>query len=333
MSKRITLISFMNQSEINKINSLMSVVKEKTCKVPFGINDKKRYEIDNLPYHFTIFATDKQNQNNLIKIVEKINIDKIQVKINDVKIMKAKNDSHCLYLSIENNEQIKNLQRIFYNEFPKEHYNPENFTFHITLHIDNNYKKILELQKELKKNFKPFYMYFDTLALFDYPGDMIEKFNLKRNYKDSFKVKKYVGNKNIDINYRKRPGAYAIITRKEDNKIGIVTDGYDYFYLGGGIEENETKMDALNRELIEESGYTIKNIRKFDEVGSYIYADEKGYLEVLAYVYLAEFDTKITDPIEKDHKVLWVNPNDYTGKMCREWQEYILKEYISKYYK
>jgi len=52
---------------------------------------------------------------------------------------------------------------------------------------------------------------------------------------------KYVGDKDNNIEYRKRPGAYSIIIRKEDNKIGIVTDGHDYFYLGGGIENEEFK--------------------------------------------------------------------------------------------
>ena len=46
---------------------------------------------------------------------------------------------------------------------------------------------------------------------------------------------------NPNIKYRKRPGAYAIMTRSEDDKVGIVTDGRDLFYLGGGIEEGETK--------------------------------------------------------------------------------------------
>lgn len=140
---------------------------------------------------------------------------------------------------------------------------------------------------------------------------------------------KIIGDKDANIEYKKRPGAYAIITRKEDDKIGIVTDG-DFFFLGGGIEEGETELDALKRELIEESGYTLKNITKFDEVSSYIYAEAKGYIQVMAYVYLAEFEEKIAEPIEKDHTVLWVNPEDYVGKMCREWQEYILKQYIDK---
>ncbi len=64
MSKRITLITFIDQIETNKIEKLMKNINENTCKVPYGINDEKREEIDNLPYHFTIFATNKENRRN-----------------------------------------------------------------------------------------------------------------------------------------------------------------------------------------------------------------------------------------------------------------------------
>ena len=50
---------------------------------------------------------------------------------------------------------------------------------------------------------------------------------------------KYVGNKDENIKYTKRPGAYAIIINESQEKIGIVTGAKDYFYLGGGIEEGE----------------------------------------------------------------------------------------------
>lgn len=177
MSKRITLISFIEKNEISKVEQLMSNVTENTCKVPYGINDEKRYEIDNLPYHFTIFATNKENQDKMLEIAENINIDKIQLKVNDIKIMNVKYNSYCLYLSIEENQQIKEVQRIFYKEFPKEKYNPDDFTFHMTLHIDKDYNKVLNLQKILKENFNPFFLEFNTLALYDYPGEMIELIN------------------------------------------------------------------------------------------------------------------------------------------------------------
>ena len=179
MEKRITLVTMFDNEEINKIETLMLKTNKKTCKVPYGIDDEKRYEIDNLPYHFTISATNKENQEEILKIAESINIDKIQLKVNDIKIMNVKHNSYCLYLSIEENQQIMELQRIFYREFPKEKYNPDDFNFHMTLDIDKDYNKVLNLQKTLKENFKSFFLEFNTLALFDYPGDMIKKINLK----------------------------------------------------------------------------------------------------------------------------------------------------------
>ena len=125
MEKRITLVTMFDNEEINKIETLMLKTNKKTCKVPYGIDDEKRYEIDNLPYHFTISATNKENQEEILKIAESINIDKIQLKVNDIKIMNVKHNSYCLYLAIEENQQIKELQRIFYNKFPQEKYNPD----------------------------------------------------------------------------------------------------------------------------------------------------------------------------------------------------------------
>ena len=42
---------------------------------------------------------------------------------------------------------------------------------------------------------------------------------------------KYVGKKQPNIEYRKRAGAYAILQRKKDNKIGIVVANGEYFLL------------------------------------------------------------------------------------------------------
>lgn len=141
---------------------------------------------------------------------------------------------------------------------------------------------------------------------------------------------KYINQKE-EVDYKKRPGAYAIITRNEDSKIAIVTDGEGIFFLGGGIEKNENQLEALKRELIEESGYSIKDIKEFDEVSSFLYSKSRGYLEVQAKIYLARFDKKITEPIEKDHSILWVNPSEYIGKLQHYWHNYILKEYVEKY--
>ena len=94
--------------------------------------------------------------------------------------MNARCDSYCLYLSIEENQQIKELQKKFYNKFPMEKYNPDDFNFHMTLDIDKDYNKILDLQKMLKENFKPFFLEFNIVALPDHPRQIIKKTNLNK---------------------------------------------------------------------------------------------------------------------------------------------------------
>lgn len=137
-----------------------------------------------------------------------------------------------------------------------------------------------------------------------------------------------IGKKEEGKKYTKRPGCYVIIERKEDNKIAIATEGKTKFFLGGGIEENETEIQALKREVIEESGYSMKNIKYFDKIMAWVDGGKRGPLDVTATFYIAEFNEKITEPIEKDHKVLWVNPKDDKHKLYHEYQRYILEEYV-----
>lgn len=139
-----------------------------------------------------------------------------------------------------------------------------------------------------------------------------------------------IGNKVEGAKYTKRPASYVIIERKEDKKIAIATEGKTYFFLGGGIENEETEIDALKREVIEESGYSIKNIKYFNKVTAWADGVKRGQLDVIATFYIANFDKKITEPIEKDHRVLWVNPKEYKDKLFHEYQRYILDEYINK---
>jgi len=138
-----------------------------------------------------------------------------------------------------------------------------------------------------------------------------------------------IGKKIEGKKYTKRTAAYAIIKRENDNKIGIATANGDYFFLGGGLEGNETEEQALRREVIEEAGYSLKDIQYFDKVTSWADGGDRGPLDVTATFYIAEFDKKVAEPIEKDHKVLWINASDYKDKLYHEYQRYILNEYIN----
>lgn len=171
---RITLITYFDEKQLDIIGNFLKNINLKMCKVPYGINDNKRYEIDNLPYHFTIFATDKTNQDKILNIIKNTKIEKIKLKINKVTIGNLKNDSFILYFGIEDNCFMKDLQMNFYEIIPEEKYNPNKFNFHMTLHIDKNLNTVNNLFEIIQLEFKPFYIEFNKLALYDYPGKIIE---------------------------------------------------------------------------------------------------------------------------------------------------------------
>ncbi len=114
---RITLIAKFKEKELNKINDQLKNINYHMCKVPYGIDDELRNEIDNLPYHFTIFTTDKQNESKLLNIASDIKMNKIKLKNNDIRIMNGRNNSFVLYFSIEENKDIKELQKNSFYKF------------------------------------------------------------------------------------------------------------------------------------------------------------------------------------------------------------------------
>ena len=140
-----------------------------------------------------------------------------------------------------------------------------------------------------------------------------------------------IGEKKQNISYKKRLAAYSIMVRKTDNKVAIATDKENvYFLLGGGSITGESDIETLKREVIEETGYSLKKIKYFDKIRSWYYSDKYGYVDTQAIIFISEFNKKVTNPIELDHKVLWVSPNEYKDKLYYEYQRYILNEYIRR---
>ncbi len=186
MHNRITLISTLDNN-LEKINFYVEKLNEKLCKVPFGKNVNNREMVDTLPYHFTLFAWDIKDKEKVINALSQIEFSKLKINVKNVEIMHGKENSYVLYFDIEYNEKLKSLQEQLYQILPSERYNPENFNFHITIHIDKDYNKILSIKEQILKDFKPFELEVDTFRLYEiYPAKLVKQFN-PRNDKDYFK--------------------------------------------------------------------------------------------------------------------------------------------------
>ena len=104
----------------------------------------------------------------------------------------------------------------------------------------------------------------------------------------------------------KRPSSRAIIIK--DNKIYMVHSLlYDYYkFPGGGIDNNESNIDALIRETKEEAGLIVipDSIKKYGYVHRVKKAKEEGYSMFIQdnFYYLCEVEDKIINQNLDDYE-------------------------------
>ena len=74
---------------------------------------------------------------------------------------------------------------------------------------------------------------------------------------------------------------------------------------------------------------SIKDIEYIENIGYYTYIEilDKYELAIMD-VYKAKVGEKVCKPIEKDHELIWVKPEEIANKMYFEYHRYVLKEYI-----
>lgn len=179
MYDRITLIANFDEKSNKQIEEKINKLgkNKQLCKVPYRKNIKDRYKVDTLPFHFTIYSWDIKEEKNIITKLKQIKFPKTKIKITGLNIKDGKENSYCLYFEIENNEEIKKLQKDINIISPNIKYNPENFIFHITIHIDKDYQKIINIKNILENNFKNIEITIENFGLYEiYPAKLIQTF-------------------------------------------------------------------------------------------------------------------------------------------------------------
>jgi 8-oxo-dGTP diphosphatase len=126
-----------------------------------------------------------------------------------------------------------------------------------------------------------------------------------------------------DIEYKERPGAYGLIIR--DGLVGVVEVRNKYFLPGGGIENNESPSICLEREILEETGFSSCVKEKFAEYVEYIKSTkDKVHYKITGHIYLTDLLDKTVEAIEEDHEFKWVSPQEAMDKLAVRFQRYVI---------
>lgn len=123
----------------------------------------------------------------------------------------------------------------------------------------------------------------------------------------------------MSLNSFNRKAARGIVL-KDENILLLYTERYhDYSLPGGGIDNDESNVEGLVRELREESG--AQNIEVLSDFGLYEefrpwYKDNFSYVHMESYCYVCDIHTDLLAPEFEEHEIqngmkpIWINIHD-----------------------
>lgn len=111
-------------------------------------------------------------------------------------------------------------------------------------------------------------------------------------------------------NYTLRPGAYAILPRDGKLLMTFQSAPKPEFQLpGGGIDPGEGAIQALHREVWEETGWAIGGLRRIGAYRRFVWMpDYEIFAEKICHIFLARPTLQRGDPREPDHTAAWLEP-------------------------
>ncbi len=120
--------------------------------------------------------------------------------------------------------------------------------------------------------------------------------------------------------YRVRAGVYAVLPL--DGKLLLTYQAAPHNEIqlpGGGIDPGENPVQALHREVFEETGWRIARPRKLGTFRRFALMPEYDiWAEKVCHIYLARPVRPHGPPTEDGHLALWLDPVDALGKLYNE---------------
>lgn len=130
--------------------------------------------------------------------------------------------------------------------------------------------------------------------------------------------------------YRPRPGVYVIATGAR----GILTtwQGHPHHEVqlpGGGVDPGEHPLQALHREVAEETGWTIAAPRRIATYRRFVFMPEYDlWAEKICTIYLARAARRIAPPREPNHLPLWLDPGQAVALLASPGDRAVLRQVL-----
>lgn len=127
------------------------------------------------------------------------------------------------------------------------------------------------------------------------------------------------GNYQPNQTYTNRYGVYAVISDSQKEHIVLVQAPNGAWFLPGGeIEKGEDHFKALERELLEELGFTATIGDYYGQADEYFYSSHRDmHFYNPAYIYEVTAFTQVSAPLEDFNHIAWFPVEEAIAKLKR----------------
>ncbi|MBA84106.1 NUDIX domain-containing protein [Thalassobius sp. S69A] len=121
-------------------------------------------------------------------------------------------------------------------------------------------------------------------------------------------IRRFGDPRKAGVKYTRRPGAYALLPLGDSLLMTHQAEPWPEFQLpGGGIDPGEHPIEALHREILEETGWSVSRPRRVGAFRRFTYMPEyEMWAEKLCAIYIARPARQIAPPTEPGHTAVWV---------------------------
>lgn len=133
-----------------------------------------------------------------------------------------------------------------------------------------------------------------------------------------------------DKRYSVRPGAYAILPLKKRVLLTAQeSDVLDIQLPGGGIDPGESAIQALHREVMEETGWKISSPKRLGTFRRFVFMPEYDlWAEKICYIYVARPARQICKPTEPNHFTTVMEPTEAAIALGNDGDRMFVKRYF-----
>lgn len=132
--------------------------------------------------------------------------------------------------------------------------------------------------------------------------------------------------------YTVRTGVYAILPR--DGGVLLTCQmgpAPDIQLPGGGIDPGEHPVQALHREVFEETGWHIARPRRIGMFRRFVYMPEYTlWAEKVCHVYVAWPARRLGAPTEAAHEAVWMTRDAATRALGNDGDRHFLTRYFAR---